>query len=120
MGAFGHGALAFTQQGGYGQAFLARLQQRPMNDPGNTFATDEIELRRLCAELERISQRLLSQDEREALEKAALALSCVFLRGGRAEVERLFAGRDGPLTSAERSRLQALGIELPRESTDDG
>jgi hypothetical protein len=49
---------------------------------------DESELHRLCTELEQIDREHLSLSQREALKKAAIALSTAFAHDLRLAIER--------------------------------
>ena len=72
---------------------------------------DETELHRLCAELEQIDHQQLSVSQREALKKAALALSTAFIHDLRSDVERQYHRLGQPLTEDERKRMKAIGID---------
>ena len=73
---------------------------------------DQIELYRVCDQLEHIDQQAqLSSEERAALKKAGLALHHVFRAGSRAELERAFDSLDQPLTKPQRAQLRSLGID---------
>ena len=75
-------------------------------------AADDTELRRLCGLLKRIDERAaISPEERQALQKAALALHRVFIAGGRPQVEESFAMIGQPLLESERAHLRSLGID---------
>jgi hypothetical protein len=72
---------------------------------------DETELHRLCDLLASVD-RLVPEaaPEREALQKAALALHLTFLKGFRGEVEQQFATLGLPLSGEQQSRLAQLGL----------
>jgi hypothetical protein len=81
--------------------------------------SDEQELLRLTSILESIYEGLEDDPARkEALQKAALALSVSFIHGLRSEVERLYGTRGKPLPEAERARLRELGLD--GNGDDDG
>jgi hypothetical protein len=74
--------------------------------------TDEEELLRLTAILEALHSRLTDEPTvKEAVQKAALALSVSFIHGLRSEVEGLYAVSDQTLSAPERARLRGLGID---------
>jgi hypothetical protein len=72
---------------------------------------DDAEMHRLCEQLADVD-RLLPDGapEREALQKAAIALQLAFRRGLRAELEKEFASLELPLTDEQRARLTELGL----------
>ena len=73
---------------------------------------DEQELLRLTNLLESIHERLdIDSHRREALQKAALALSVAFIHGLRTEIENLYTTLDRPLSATERDNLLGLGID---------
>ncbi len=72
---------------------------------------DEAELHRLCAALEQIDNRQLSASQREAMKKAALALSTAFIHDLRSDIERQYDRLGQPLTDVERHRMKATGID---------
>ena len=73
---------------------------------------DEQELHRLTGLLKSIRDRLeVDQHCREALQKAALALSVSFSHGLRSEIENWYAGIGTPLSENERRNLLRLGID---------
>ena len=73
---------------------------------------DEQELLRLTNLLESIHERLdLDAHRREALQKAALALSVAFIHGLRSEIEKLYAAQNRELSTTEREHLLRLGID---------
>jgi hypothetical protein len=70
---------------------------------------DETELHRLCDQLEQINRgATLTQTQREALKKAALALTTSFVHGLRRDIERQFDSLGQPLSAAEQARLDSL------------
>lgn len=74
--------------------------------------TDETELNRLCNLLKCVDERkAISSAEREALQKAALALHRVFIAGNRARIEEGFAMIGQPLLESERAHLRSLGVD---------
>ena len=78
---------------------------------------DERELLRLASLLEALHKRPdVDQHSREALQKAALALSVAFIHGLRGEVEELYATLDKPLPEAARRHLLRLGVNPDAES----
>ena len=72
---------------------------------------DEVELHRLCAELEQIDRSQLTASQREALKKAALALGTAFTHDLRSDVERQYQRLGQPLTEDECNRVKAIGID---------
>jgi hypothetical protein len=72
---------------------------------------DEAELERLSSALEQIDRLSLSDAQREALKKSALALNIAFLHDLRGDVERQYEWLGQPLTEEERQRMQARGID---------
>ena len=79
--------------------------------------SDERELLRLASLLEALHERPdVGQHCREAIQKAALALSVAFIHGLRAEVEELYATLDKPLPEAARQHLLRLGINPDAQS----
>ena len=82
-----------------------RLTLARMND------ADESELFRLCAELERINDLPISQMQREALKKAALALTMVFDDDLRGKLEATYKSLGKPLSEDQRQHLASLGID---------
>lgn len=72
---------------------------------------DEAERDRLCAELGQIDRRSLSDSQREALKKAALALIAVFENNLRADIERQYERLGQPLTDEERGRMKSIGLD---------
>ena len=73
---------------------------------------DEQELHRLTGLLKSIHNRLeVDQHCREALQKAALALSVTFLHGLRPELDNWYAGIGTPLSEEQRRNLLRLGID---------
>jgi len=80
---------------------------------------DEQELRRLTELLKSISNSFEGdQDCREALQKAALALSVSFTHGLRPELEKWYAGLGTPLSEDERRNLLRLGIDPDARAGD--
>ena len=72
---------------------------------------DEQELRRLTNLLSQISNKAEStEDDKEALKKAALALSVSFIHGHRKEIEEIYNNLDEKLSPEQRRYLQSLGI----------
>ena len=78
---------------------------------------DEAERDRLCAELEQIDRPGLSDSQREALKKAALALITVFDHDLRADIERQYERLGQPLTDKERQRMKSMGLDPDATST---
>ncbi len=77
---------------------------------------DESELHRLCVELEQIDRRLpISDSQREAPKKAALALSMVFARNLRQALEDHYNRLGQPLTEQQRQHLISFGIDPDAE-----
>ena len=72
---------------------------------------DEAELERLSSALEQVDRLSLSDAQREALKKAALALNIAFLHDLRGNIERQYERLGQPLTNEERQRMQARGID---------
>jgi hypothetical protein len=73
---------------------------------------DEQELRRLTGLLKSIDDRMdVDQHCREALQKAALALSVSFSHGLRPELENWHDSLGSPLSEDERRNLLRLGID---------
>ena len=74
--------------------------------------TDEEELLRLTGILESLHDRLADEPSaKEAVQKAALALSVSFTHGLRSEVERLSPTLDKPLAALEWAQLRQMGID---------
>jgi len=72
---------------------------------------DETELRRLTNLLSQISNKAEStEDDKEALKKAALALSVSFIHGYRKEIEDIYNNLDEKLAPEQKRYLQSLGI----------
>ncbi len=71
---------------------------------------DERELTKLTDTLRTIASRQPAATEREALEKAALALSLVFAVGAREILEQLHADRGAPLSEEQKEHLSRLGL----------
>ena len=75
-------------------------------------ARDDLEMHRLSAALGTIDEQFaLSDVQREALTKAALALQRAFIDRKFAVVEEWYTKLDQPLTEDERQHLISLGIE---------
>ena len=73
---------------------------------------DERELHRLCDMLKVVHDGLdVGSPLREAVTKAGLGLSLVFMNGQRSKVEELAAGLGRPLDEEQRQKLRALGID---------
>ena len=73
---------------------------------------DEAELYRLTNLLSQISNKAeITEDEREALKKAALAVAVSFAHGNRGEIEEIYQSLDGPLTEDQKQYLRSLGIK---------
>ena len=73
---------------------------------------DEDELRRLSELLRTIDGQLdSSSTQREALQKAGLALSLAFRLDLRADVEREYGQLGRPITEAQRAHLRSMGNE---------
>ena len=74
--------------------------------------TDEQELLRLTGLLESLHERIDDDPNgKEALRKAAVAVSVAFIHGLRPEIERLYSTLGKPLPAAERADLLRLGID---------
>lgn len=74
-------------------------------------APDEHELHRLTKILESVDRKLAGDPAaHDALQKAALALHIIFIRGLRPELEGQFQKLGTPLTDTERAHLRSLGI----------
>ncbi len=70
--------------------------------------TDESELYRLCAELEQIDRKMpITETQREALKKSALALSIVFMQGNRKKLEDDY----NSLIESQKQYMISLGID---------
>jgi hypothetical protein len=68
---------------------------------------DEAELHRLTNLLSKINDKFeLTTDSKEALEKAALALSVSFIHGHRKEIEKLYLSHDDQLTEDQKQYLR--------------
>ena len=73
---------------------------------------DEEELDRLSEILRSIDGGLESgSPQREALQKAGLALSLAFARNLRSEIDRHYEQLGQPLTEPQRAHLQRMGID---------
>ncbi len=73
---------------------------------------DETELRRLTNLLSKISRKAESTEEdKEALKKAALALSVSFIHGHRKEIEEIYDNLDRRLTQEQKQYLRSLGLK---------
>ncbi len=76
---------------------------------------DENELHRLTNLLSKINNKtILTEDEKEALKKAALALSVSFTHGYRKQIEEFYRSLDGPLTADQKQNLRSLGIDIEK------
>ncbi len=74
--------------------------------------TDDQELARLTSRLRSLYERPdVDAQCREALKKAALALSLAFTHGLRSELDEWFEALDRPLTEDERQELRRRGID---------
>jgi len=82
-----------------------------MNQADDMSEADEAELERLSSALEQVDRLPLSDAQREALKKSALALNIAFLHDLRGDVERQYERLGQPLTEEERQRMQARGID---------
>ena len=81
---------------------------------------DEQELLRLTRLLESVHERGdVDSQNREAVQKAALALSVAFIHGLRPEIERLYTTLEKALPATEREHLLRLGID-PDADPDRG
>jgi hypothetical protein len=81
---------------------------------------DEQELLRLTSLLESIHECVdVDSQSREAVQKAALALSVAFIHGLRPEIERLYTTLERALSATEREPLLRLGID-PDADPDRG
>ena len=75
-------------------------------------AWDDPEMHRLSAVLGTIdAQFALSDSQREALQKAALALQRMFIDQRFAVVEEWYAKMNQPLTENEAEHLRSLGLD---------
>jgi len=73
---------------------------------------DEAELHRLTNLLSQvIKKNELTKDEKEALKKAAVALSVSFIHGHRKEIEEIYNNLDNKLTLEQKEYLQSLGLK---------
>ncbi len=73
---------------------------------------DDAEAERLIKMLQALNTGLpVESPTREALQKAALALSLSFMHGMREQVEEMYGSINAPLTDAQKSHLKSLGIE---------
>lgn len=73
---------------------------------------DETELRRLASLLSQIGDKTeLTKEEKEALEKAALALSISFIHGYRNEIEDIYENLDDQLTADQKQYLRSLDFK---------
>jgi hypothetical protein len=78
----------------------------------NMDRNDEAELRRLTNLLSQISKKdELTEDDKEALKKAALALSVSFIHGHRKEIEEIYNNLDKKLTVEQKQYLRSLGLK---------
>ncbi|MDC0936310.1 hypothetical protein OAS39_08470 [Pirellulales bacterium] len=77
---------------------------------------DEQELHRLAGMLEQIDQNLPSDSQlREALYKAGLSLSLLFLDGSGPDIEEQYLNRVAELSCKEREHLRSLGLDPGEE-----
>jgi hypothetical protein len=73
---------------------------------------DQTELLRLTEQLRKVNDQIASDSaSTEAIEKAAIALILMFLRGLRREIEEWHKNRDAPLSDVARQHLLDLGID---------
>jgi len=73
---------------------------------------DEAELHRLANLLSQINDKTeLTKHEKEALKKAALALSVCFVHGHRKEIEDIYHNLDEQLTAEQKQYLRSLGLK---------
>jgi hypothetical protein len=73
---------------------------------------DENELHRLTNFLSKVTDRTdLSKDEKEALKKAALALSIAFIHGHRKEIEDIYENLDSTLSPEQQQYLRSSGLK---------
>ena len=73
---------------------------------------DEAELHRLTNLLSQvIKKNELTKDEKEALKKAAVALSVSFIHGHRKEIEEIYNHLDKKLTPEQKQHLRSLGLK---------
>jgi hypothetical protein len=73
---------------------------------------DEHELHRLTNLLSKIGDKAeLSEDGKEALRKAAIALSVSFIHGHRKEIEEIYCKADEKLSAEQQQHLRALGLK---------
>ncbi len=73
---------------------------------------DESELHRLCAELEQIDlHNAISDSQRDALTKAAMALSIVFSSNLGETLVQHHRSHGEPLSEKRRQHLLSLGID---------
>ena len=78
----------------------------------NVDKSDEAELRRLTNLLSQISSKAEStEDDKEALKKAALALSVSFVHGHRKEIEEIYNHLDKKLTPEQKRHLRSWGLK---------
>ena len=72
----------------------------------------EAELCRLTNLLSQISNKAkLTEEDKEALKKVALALSVSFIHGHRKEIEEIYHNLDGKLTLEQEQYLRSLGLK---------
>lgn len=71
---------------------------------------DDRELTRLTETLRSIASHQSEPLQREALEKAALALALVFAAGARTALEQLHADRGAPLSEEQEAHLRRIGL----------
>jgi hypothetical protein len=72
---------------------------------------DEDELNGLLSSLSEINKETnLTEEQRKALKKAALALSVSFIHGHRKEIEDIYNRLDEELTEDQKRHLQSLGL----------
>ena len=73
---------------------------------------DEAELYRLTNLLFQLSNKAeLTEGEKEALRKAALALSVSFIHGHRKEIEEIYNNLDEKLSPEQKQYLRLLGLK---------
>lgn len=82
--------------------------------------SDENELCRLTNLLKLIDEKFrLSLLEREALKKAAIALSVAFIHEFRKEVELSYVGLKKGLTQSQKKHLQSMGLYPQDKENND-
>lgn len=72
----------------------------------------EKELYRLTEMLRAISEKVQDPAQIEALQKAGIALTLIYLRGIWEEFEEWYRTKDHPLSASELAQLVEFGIEV--------